>query len=133
MKNKKGIIIGGVILAIILAVFVLIFVMNKPATDTGNKTITVKVIQSDKSENIYTIKTNAEFLGEALIDENLIEGTNSDFGLFVTTVEGITANDANEEWWCFTKGGEDLFTGADTTPIADGDIFEITLTIGYEW
>lgn len=78
-----------------------------------------------------TISTDAEFLRGALEQENLIAGDESQYGLFVKTVNGITADDANQEWWCFTKGGETLFTGVDTTPIADGDKFEITLTVGY--
>ena len=38
---------------------------------------------------------------------------------------------AAQEWWCFSKGGEDLSTGVDTTPIADGDTFEATLKTGW--
>ena len=52
-------------------------------------------------------------------------------GLYVTTVDGVTADDGNQEWWCFTLNGETINTGVDTTPIADGDHFEITLTTGY--
>ena len=61
----------------------------------------------------------------------LIAGDASEYGLFVKTVDGYTVDDANQEWWCFTKGGEQVNTGVDTTPIADGDHFEITLTVGY--
>ena len=49
----------------------------------------------------------------------------------MTAVNGIAADDSKQEWWCFTKGGEEMMTGVDTTPIADGDAFEITLTEGY--
>ena len=31
-----------------------------------------------------------------------------------------------------TKSGEMVNTGADQTPIADGDAFELTLTVGYD-
>ena len=61
----------------------------------------------------------------------LIAGEETEYGLFVKTVDGYTVNDANQEWWCFTRGGEMLNTGVDTTPVADGDHFEITLTVGY--
>ena len=30
-----------------------------------------------------------------------------------------------------TKGGADVFTGVESTPIADGDKFELTLKTGY--
>ena len=68
-----------------------------------------------------------------LEEQELISGDDSGATLFVTTVDGYTADSANEEWWCFTKGGEDMMTGVDDTVIADGDKYEITLTVGYDW
>ena len=67
----------------------------------------------------------------ALEEQKLIQGTESEFGLFVTTVNGVTVDDSQQQWWRFSKGGEVLMTGVDSTPIADGDAFEITLTTGY--
>ena len=61
----------------------------------------------------------------------LIAGDESEYGLFVKTVDGETADDANQEWWCFTKGGEMLMTGVDDTMIADGEQYEATLTVGW--
>ena len=43
----------------------------------------------------------------------------------------VYADATTEEWWCFTKDGEDVMTGVDSTPVADGDHFEITLKTGY--
>ena len=82
-------------------------------------------------EEAFTIETDAEYLRGALESIDLIEGSESEYGLFVTAVNGIAADDSKQEWWCFTKGGEEMMTGVDTTPIADGDAFEITLTEGY--
>ena len=48
------------------------------------------------------------------------------------TVTVVHKDDANQEWWCFTKGGESVNTGVDSTPVADGDAFEITFTVGYD-
>ena len=78
-----------------------------------------------------SITTEAEYLRGALEEEDLIAGEESQYGLFVKTVNGVTIDDAKHQWWCFTKDGGDLFTGVDTTPIADGDKFEITLKTGY--
>ena len=66
-----------------------------------------------------------------LVDENLVSGENGAYGMFITSVDGETADDANQEWWCITKKNERLNTSADQTPIADGDAYELTLTIGY--
>ena len=71
------------------------------------------------------------FLRQALEEQKLVEGEESQYGLYVKTVNGVTADEAKEEWWCFTKDGEDVMTGVDSTPVADGDHFEITLKTGY--
>ena len=93
--------------------------------------ITVKVIHGDGSEKEFPISTTAENLGDALVEEGLVEGEESSYGLFITTVDGETADDSNQEWWCLTKGGEMWNYGADSTEISDGDTFELTLTVGY--
>ena len=66
-----------------------------------------------------------------LTDEELVSGDIGAYGMFITTVDGETADDTNQEWWCITKGNEQLNTSADQTPIADGDNYELTLTVGY--
>ena len=48
---------------------------------------------------------------------------------FVTTVDGVTADDSQRQYWCFKDGnGDDLTVGVDSAPIADGDAFQIVLT-----
>lgn len=130
MKNKKITAIIAVILVAAIAIGVGIYAKYKPTTESGSKAITVKVV-ADGEEKEFALKTDAEYLSGALKEKNLIEGTDSEYGMFVTTVNGRLADSAKEEWWCFTKGGEMLMTGVDSTPIADGDTFEITLTVGY--
>ena len=117
-------------LAVLIAAMALCTGCSEAQTQTGSKTITVDIVVSGETTT-HTITTEAEFLRGALEEKQLIAGDESEYGLFVKTVGGVTIDDANQEWWCFTKGGEALFTGVDTTPIADGDKFEITLTVGY--
>ncbi|MGI6255797.1 MAG: DUF4430 domain-containing protein [Acutalibacter sp.] len=101
------------------------------AEDAQVKEITLKVVHGDGSEKEFPISTEAATLGEALEAEGLISGEESSYGLFVTTVDGETVDDANQEWWCLTKGGEMCTTGVDTTEIATGDTYELTFTVGY--
>ena len=75
--------------------------------------------------------TDEEYLRNVLEPAGLIAGEDSEYGMFVKTVDGYTADDAKQEWWCFTQDGGQVNTGVDTTPVADGDHFEITLTTGY--
>ena len=102
--------------------------------DTGTqtqKTITVKVTDNEGKETSFTIKTDAEFLRGALEQEKLIEGEESQYGLYVKVVNGVTA-DYNKDgaFWGFYKGGVFLNTGVDETRIEDGDTFEIVYTKG---
>ena len=79
----------------------------------------------------FAFATDAENLRGALEEQKLIEGTESEYGLYVLTVDGETADEGAQQWWCFTKGGEMLMTGVDDTMIADGESYEITLTTGW--
>ena len=47
-------------------------------------------------------------------------------------MDGETADESKQEWWKLTKEGEMVNTGADVTPIADGEHYELTLTVGYD-
>ena len=72
----------------------------------GRKNITVNVVFADGTLNSHTISTSEEYLRGALEQAALIAGEEGEYGLFLKTVGGVTANDANQEWWCFTKGGK---------------------------
>ena len=130
-KTKKLVIIGVVVLAVLVCAFLAIWFATRPETSKGAKTVNVTVDFGDGETKNYELHTDAEYLRGALDEENLVEGTESEFGLYVLTVDGVTADESKQQWWCFTKGGEMLMTGVDSTPVADGDSFEITLTTGY--
>ena len=91
--------------------------------------LSIQVIVSEEDTRAFTVTTDENYLGPALEAEGLIEGEKGQYGLFITTVDGVKADDSKNQWWCITKGGEDVYTGADSTPIADGDCFELTLSI----
>ena len=104
----------------------------EPAKAEADKvTITVSVTHADGSEKEFVITTAALNLREALEQENLVQGDESEYGLFVTTVDGEGTDSDKQEWWCFTKGGEMMMTGVDDTLIADGDHYEIVFTVGW--
>ena len=128
-KNKKVLIIAAAVLLVIAAVLLIVDRNRQPQTEQGAKTISVAVIMDGETTRELTIHTDAEFLRGALEQENLIEGTESEYGLYVTTVDGVTADDSQRQYWCFKDGnGNDLTVGVDSAPIADGDAFQIVLT-----
>lgn len=131
MKNKKTTLIAAIVLVVVLVAAGLLYMKFKPGTTAGSKEITVKVSALDAGEETFTYQTDEEFLGAVLTANELIEGEDGQYGLFITAVNGVKADDSKQQWWCITKGGEQVNTSADQTPIADGDQFELTLTEGY--
>lgn len=104
------------------------------SSSTGEKeakTLTLTVVHGDGASKDFSIETEQEMLGAALLDEKLIEGDEGEFGLFVTSVDGEAADSGKQQWWCLTKGGEVVTTGVDSTPVEDGAQYEFTLTTGY--
>ena len=126
-KNMKKI-IAVLVLLVLVAAAVFAYIGFSPKANAGGKEIAVTVIHGDGSEKLFELSTDAESLRDALEPEGIIEGSESEYGLFVTTVDGETADDSLQQWWCFTKGGEEIFTGVDDTMIADGDKYEATLS-----
>ena len=129
MNRKIGVL--AAILVILCIGAGILFHTNKPQTTAGAKEVDIIVIHADKTENKFTYQTDAEYLAEVLLEAGLAEGEQSSYGLFIQTVDGETADSSNQEWWCITKSGEQVNSGADTLPIADGDQFELTLMEGY--
>ena len=127
MKNKKLVIGLSIVLVVLIAVFAGVFIATRPETQEGAKTVDVTIVFADKSEKEYEIKTDAEFLADALLEEKLIEEKSAD-GLY-TVIAGERADyNLDKSWWCVTKGGEMTNVGINELPIADGDSFEITNT-----
>ena len=133
LKNKKTI-IAIIIFIVLIAAAVIVWLRFGPQSGVseGSKSITVTVVHGDLSSDVFTVRTDAEYLGEALTAEGLIEGEQGQFGMFISSVDGEKADDAAQQWWCLTKSGGTVMTGVDMTPIADGDCFELTLTTGYD-
>lgn len=133
-NNKKTIIAVAILLVLVIGAIIAWFALRPaPRADAGAGQITVvaAVTHGDGSEKEFTIRTDAANLRGALEQENLIQGDESEYGLYVKTVDGETADEAQQQWWCFTRGGEMLMTGVDDTEIADGDHYEIVLTTGW--
>lgn len=96
----------------------------------GDVAVKVKVTAGEKTITI-TVRTNSEHLGGALLENDLVSGDESEYGLYIKSVNGIIADyDKDQSWWAISRDGEMLMTGADSTPIADGESYELTYTKG---
>ena len=91
----------------------------------GAKTLTVKV-EVEENSVTFTIHTDAETVGEALLNLGLIAGENSQYGLYIKQVNGMTADyDIDQTYWAFYINGEYAMSGVDTTPITEGNIYSL--------
>lgn len=130
MKNKN-IIIAAVALVAVIALLLGVYLATRPETSQGSKTITVTVVHSDGTEKLFTYHTDAEFLGEVILGEGLVVGEDGPYGLYIKEVDGESAvYETDGAYWSLLIGGEYAMSGADTTPIADGDAFSLVYTVG---
>lgn len=131
MKASKKYFVAIAALSALMVMMLCVYMYTRPTSLSGSKHITISVIHKDGSEKSFFYQTDAEYLDEVLQSEGLISGEESTYGLYVTTVDGEEANyDEDHGWWCLTKDGSEWMYGASDTPIADGDKYEWTYTVG---
>ena len=79
------------------------------------------VVDKDGNETKFEIHTDKTTVGEALLEVKLIEGEEGPYGLYVKSVNGITADyDVDQTYWAFYINGEMAMTGVDVTDVEAG-------------
>lgn len=130
MKNKK-LLLWLVSMVALVALMVGIWFVTREKPVDGSKQITVTVVHKDGSEKQFTIETDAEYLDEALLGEDLITGEMSEYGLIIRAVDGEEADwDTDQGWWQIFEGEEAATLGASSIVLRDGDSFRLVYTVG---
>lgn len=130
--QTRTIIILSVVFVLLVAAIVAVYFMTRQAAEYGEKKLSVTVVTDGHSE-VFEFRTDAETLRKALDEKNLISGEDSGFSFFITTVNGVTADSSKFQWWCITKGGEEIMLGVNDIMISDGDKYELTLITDDAW
>ena len=87
----------------------------------GNTKFTFTVVDKDSNEESFEIHTDKKTVGEALLELDLITGDEGEYGLFVKSVNGITADyDIDKTYWAFYINGKYATSGVDKTNIEEG-------------
>ena len=128
---KKKIIICAVAAALVIGMCAAYFTL-KPEPAAGIKTINIEVVHLSGDVNEFPCSTDAEYLRQALDQLQLVSGREDQYGLWIETVDGETADASKEEWWGYTVNGETAMYGVDQQVIADGDKIVFTLNVGYD-
>lgn len=117
---------------------VLFAAMTLTMTGCGDKTVaestvseeanlvsyTFEVVDADGNVTTFDLATSEETVGAALLAEGLIAGDDSEYGLYVKTVNGITVDyDTDGKYWAFYIDGEYASTGVDSTPVTEGSTY----------
>lgn len=93
--------------------------------DDAALAFSVEVVDADgNTENFDYEAAEGDTVGAVLLNAGLIAGDESQYGLYVKTVNGITADyDVDGTYWAFYIDGEYASTGVDSTPVVDGSTY----------
>ncbi len=94
----------------------------------GETEFVFEVVLDDGSTTLFNVKTDETTVGAALLDLGLIAGDESEYGLYVKTVNGVTADyDTDGKYWAFYIDGEYASTGVDSTDIVPGSTYSFKI------
>lgn len=104
-----------------------------PVTDgavvgEGATSFPLVIVDGDGNVVNVTVNTDEETVGAALVETGLVEGEESDYGLYVKVVNGILADyDVDATYWAFYINDEYAVTGVDSTPIVSGETYKLAV------
>ncbi len=128
-KSSSGRITGLIIFLLLAVILFCIFRIARPAPIQGTKKVTVEIVHSDSTTKTFDYETSLEYLGDLLVREGLVNDDKSEYGLFITTADGETADyEKDKAYWALYENGEYAQQGADQTVLADGGIYGLVYT-----
>lgn len=124
MRNKgKRKIFKAVLAALLMLSVIMTACGAKDDADIGGqeKSFDFTVVYQDGEEESFDIVTDKRTVGEALLEEELIDGEEGAYGLYVKTVNGVTLDyNTDGKYWAFYVDGEYAAAGVDATEIEEG-------------
>lgn len=104
---------------------------DKHVLGEGSTQFDFTVVDQDGNETLFEIHTDKETVGEALQELGLLEGEEGLYGLFVKTVNNITADyDKDGVYWAFYVNDEYAQEGVDSTAITEGESYAFKVEKG---
>ena len=137
-NNSKMRMLSLLLVFVLIAAAALTGCSGKPAETTGapepagqttvlgegSKTMDFTVVDKEGITHLYTIHTDAETVGQALMELELIDGEEGPYGLYIKSVLGqVLDYETDGMYWGFYVNGDYALTGVDQTPITEGDAY----------
>lgn len=98
----------------------------------GKNLFLLSVVDGNQQETLLEIHTDENLLGSALQKLDLIGGDDGPYGLYITSVNGITARyEEDGSWWCLyirENGSDDYVmatTGVDAAELTEGRSYRL--------
>lgn len=132
-KHKKNILLVCLLLAAAAVLALVFHFASAKNVQKGSKECSLTVTDDSGTSKTYECSTDAEYLRQLMDElsadqtqEFSYEGSEGQYGLFINTVNGLTADyDKDHTYWAIYVDGEYAQNGADTQPVNDGDKFEL--------
>ncbi len=132
MNKKRSYFIGITAIIVCIICFALVYIRFSPRPASGGqKGYTLEVSDGNKSIQ-YSGKTDAEYLSDLMdelknSDNFVYESSAGDYGMYITSVNGIKADDGQKTYWAIYVNGDPGQFGADSQPVNDGDRYALKL------
>lgn len=129
-QNRK-IIMGVTMLVLAIAAFLVIFNVFREKAVGGSKSVTLEVIGQEEKSAKYQVRTDAEFLRQAMEEAEgfTFDGETGEYGFTLYTINGETHNwNEDGSYWAVYVNEEYANYGIDEQPVKDGDSFRFEYT-----
>lgn len=129
MNKKKLASIAAIVVLVVGMLFVYNNFKEKPVE--GSKAITIEVVNSAQESKRYELKTDVEYLAEAMeeVEELELVTVDGPYGLVIEEVNGERAvYEEDNAYWSIMVNGEYGNYGISEQPVEDGDAFQLVYT-----
>lgn len=102
----------------------LVMVFTLVACGTSKTAFTVVTTDLEGKETTFELQSDAKTVGEALLNEGIIKGHDTEYGLYVDEVNGIALDwETDGKYWAFYINGEYAQAGVDLTELEAGAVY----------
>ena len=144
-NNSKKRLLSLLLVFVLIAAAALTGCSGKPAETTappaetvpvtvlgeGSKAFDLSIVDKEGVNHLYRIHTDEEMVGFALIEHELIEGEQGQYGMYIKSVLGqVLDYETDKMYWAFYVNGEYAMTGVDLTPITEGTAYLLKAEAG---
>ncbi len=101
---------------------------DRDKVGTGDTTFQLVIVDGDENAINVTVSTDKEMLGDALQELHIIDGKSSAYGLYITIVNGIYADDKKEKtYWALYINDAYAEKSISETPVSQDEVYTLKL------